>query len=74
MPWVGDSLNKLGEASFLSKIDLCVGFFQIPVKDSDIEKTAFVCPLGIRVFKDAIRVGLPLHLSNVDGTGASRVT
>ena len=42
MSRVDDIIDRLGEAMFLSKPDLAKGFFQIPVKPKDIEKTAFL--------------------------------
>ena len=34
--------QKFGQCQFFSKIDLSKGFWQIPVKDEDVHKTAFM--------------------------------
>ena len=46
MPRIDETLDKLGEAKFLSKIDLAKGFYQIQVEPRDIPKTAFVMLFG----------------------------
>ena len=44
MPWVDDLLDRLGRAKFLSTIDLTKGYYQVPVREIDQDKTAFVTP------------------------------
>ncbi|XP_037774704.1 uncharacterized protein LOC119571495 [Penaeus monodon] len=41
-----DLLHKLGGAKYFTKIDLSKGYWQIPVAEEDIHKTAFVTPDG----------------------------
>lgn len=41
IPEISDVLGKLGNSKFFSILDLKSGFHQIPLKNSDIEKTAF---------------------------------
>lgn len=41
LPRVHDCLDSLEGAQYFCSLDLTQGFFQIPVKESDIEKTAF---------------------------------
>ena len=41
LPRIDDCLDRHESAVYLSSMDLTSGFYQIPVKDSDIEKTAF---------------------------------
>ena len=41
LPRIDDCLDSLEGAVYFSSMDLTSGFYQIPVKDSDIEKTAF---------------------------------
>ena len=42
-----DLFQQLGKLKFFSKIDLSKGYWQIPVAEEDIFKTAFVTPDGI---------------------------
>ena len=46
MPFIEDILDTLSTAKFLSKIDLNKGFHQIPIRQVDMEKTAFCTPWG----------------------------
>ena len=46
MPLIEELLDLLGEAKFISKVDLNKGFHQIPVSASDMSKTAFCTPWG----------------------------
>ena len=41
-----DLFQQLGKRKYYSKIDLSKGYWQIPVAEEDIEKTAFVTPDG----------------------------
>jgi len=47
---VEDLLSKLGRDRCFSKIDLSKGYWQIPVAEEDIHKTAFVTPDGTYEF------------------------
>ena len=46
MKRIDDTLDLLGEASFLTKLDLSKGYYQIPMVEGDIPKTAFSTPFG----------------------------
>ena len=46
IPMIEDLLDQVGTSTFLSKIDLSKGFYQIPVKVADRDKTSFVTPFG----------------------------
>ncbi|CAF4571802.1 unnamed protein product, partial [Rotaria magnacalcarata] len=60
LPNMEDTVQKLGKGfSYFSKLDLKSGFYQIPIKDSDKEKTAFVTPFGLYQFNV-----LPMGLRN----------
>ena len=38
---IQDCIDQLGRAKFLSTIDLTSGYWQVRIKESDMEKTAF---------------------------------
>ena len=44
-------LERMGQSQIVSKLDLAKGFYQIPVAEADVEKTAFITPLGKFAFK-----------------------
>ena len=46
MPRVQDCLDAVAGAKLFSTFDLTSGYFQIPLKESDIPKSAFVCKFG----------------------------
>lgn len=43
---IDDILTYLGEATFFTNLDLFSGYWQIPIREQDKEKTAFVTPDG----------------------------
>ena len=45
-----DLFQRLGKSKYYSKIDLSKGYWQIPVVEEDIEKTAFIMPDGMHDF------------------------
>ena len=46
MPCIDEVVESVGQASFISKLDLTKGYYQIPVQESAIEKTSFICHRG----------------------------
>ena len=46
MPLLDEILDDIGQSTVVSKMDLSKGFHQMPVKQKDRAKTAFVCPMG----------------------------
>ncbi len=46
MPSIDDILAQLGNAAFLSKMDLLKGFHQVPMSEASKELTAFTCLQG----------------------------
>ena len=46
MPRVEEVLEGVGKASYISKMDLCKGYYQVEMEISDIPKTAFICHRG----------------------------
>ncbi len=46
IPLLDEIVDRVGQSSVVSKLDLSKGFHQVPVKPEDQPKTAFVCPMG----------------------------
>lgn len=63
LPRIDDALTCLAGAAFFSTIDLYKGYWQVPVSDADIRKTAFVTRDGLFEFKR-----MPFGLSNAPAT------
>ena len=63
IPLVEDLLDQLGEAKYLSKLDMNKGFYQIPVAETDRSKTAFCTPWGKFEFQR-----MPFGLRNAPST------
>ena len=60
LPNMEDTIRQLGEGyKYFSKLDLKSGFYQIPIRESDKEKTAFTTPFGLFQFNV-----LPMGLKN----------
>ena len=60
LPNMEEAIRCLGQGySYFSKLDLKSGFYQIPIRDDDKEKTAFVTPFGLYQFNV-----LPMGLKN----------
>ena len=50
MPRIDDLIDKLGEARFISTLDLTRGYWQVPVTEEARYKTAFATPFGLYEF------------------------
>lgn len=46
IPLILDLLDQLGKAAIVSKIDLCLGYWQVRVTDSEVRKMAFLTRYG----------------------------
>ena len=67
MPRVDEILGKLGGARFFSTLDLASGYWQVPLREEDIPKTAFSWSKSLRVYRYALRLDKrPSHLSAND--------
>lgn len=62
-PTVEELLQRLGGHSWFTKLDLKCGYYQIPIQQSDKEKTAFVTQDGLYQFEV-----LPMGLMNAPAT------
>lgn len=51
MPQADILIGQLGQAQFLSALDLMKGYWQVPMRIQDREKTAFATPTGLFQFK-----------------------
>ena len=63
LPNIDDVLLRVAKGKIFTQPDLYSGFWQIKIKDDDIEKTAFVSPLGLFEF-----VNMPFGLKNAPST------
>ena len=48
---IDESPSKLGDAKFFTKLDLGSGFWQVPLRKEDREKTGFAFDLGLYQWK-----------------------
>ena len=51
MPRMDDILNQVGQAKYITTLDLAKGYWQVPVASQDRHKTAFTTPRGLYQFK-----------------------
>ena len=63
IPKVDDCLDSLSGAKLFSTVDMTSGYFQVPVKASDIPKTAFITKQGLFEF-----TSMPQGLTNSSAT------
>ena len=51
MPRIDDILDQVGQARYITTLDLAKGYWQVPVAEEDRTKTAFITPRGLYQFK-----------------------
>ena len=51
MPQMDDLIDLLGQATYISTLDLTKGYWQVPVASRDQQKTAFATPFGLYQFR-----------------------
>ncbi|XP_044073506.1 uncharacterized protein LOC122885865 [Siniperca chuatsi] len=51
VPKIEDALACLNGSKWFSVLDLRSGYYQVPMSETDKEKTAFICPLGFYQFE-----------------------
>lgn len=60
-PHIDDALNCLSGSQWFSVLDLRNGYSQIPMAESDKDKTAFICSLEFYKFQQMPRALLELR-------------
>ncbi|XP_041435978.1 uncharacterized protein LOC121399407 [Xenopus laevis] len=63
MPRVDELLDRLGNAKYLTTLDLSRGYWQIPLAPEDQEKSAFITPYGLFHF-----TVMPFGMKNAPAT------
>ncbi|KAJ0171192.1 hypothetical protein K1T71_013391 [Dendrolimus kikuchii] len=63
IPRIDQLLNAAKPTPFMSTLDLRAGYWQVKVKDSDQDKTAFIAPFGVYKF-----LRMPFGLRNAPST------
>ena len=51
MPRIDDIFNQVGQARYITTVDLAKGYWQVPVAAEDHPKTAFITSKGLYQFK-----------------------
>ncbi len=51
LPRISDALDVLGGSKYYSSVDMCSGYWQIPLKPESQKYTQFMCSLGLFSFK-----------------------
>jgi hypothetical protein len=51
IPRMDDCIDKVGNAKYVTKLDLMKGYWQIPLTERAVEVSAFVTPDGLYVYK-----------------------
>ena len=63
LPRIDDTLDKMKGKRYYTTLDLASGYWQVEIEESDKEKTAFVCHLGLFEF-----IVMPFGLCNAPST------
>ena len=63
LPNIDDVLHRVSRGTSFTQLLLYSGFWQIKIKNEDIEKTAFVSPLSLFEF-----INMPYELKNAPST------
>lgn len=46
LPRIEELMDRVAPASYITTMDLCMGYYQVPLAEAHKEKTAFLTPLG----------------------------
>jgi hypothetical protein len=63
LPRVDDTIDEMKDASFYTCLDLALGFWQVRVRDEDVNKTVLHTPNRLMAW-----IGMPLGMGNVVAT------
>ena len=63
MPRIDELIDRLGDAKYITTLDLSQGFWQVPVRKEDQYKAAFTTPYGLFQFRV-----MPLGLQGAPAT------
>jgi len=63
LPNIADFSSRVSGSTVFSKLDLQKGYYQVPVEDMDIQKTAIITPFGMFEF-----LRMPFGLRNAGNT------
>jgi len=66
IPRVDDVFDQIKGGKFFSSLDLTAAYHNIPLRESDVEKTAFITPMGLYEY-----LVLPFGLANAPSVFAS---
>ncbi|CAH2226641.1 jg24697 [Pararge aegeria aegeria] len=59
LPIISDQIDRLSDATYFISLDMAQGFYQIPIKEDSVPKTAFITPDGLYEY-----VRMPFGLMN----------
>ena len=51
MPRADDLIDRIGNANYITTLDLTKGYYQVPMDEESKEKTAFATPIGLYQFR-----------------------
>ena len=63
MPRIDEMLDQIGNAKYITTLELAKGYWQVPMSDEDREKTAFSSPIVLYQF-----TVMPFGLSGAPAT------
>ena len=63
LPNIADFSSRVSDSTVFSKLDLQKGYYQVPVEQKDIQKTAIISPFGMLEF-----LRMPFALRNARNT------
>lgn len=59
LPIISDQIDRLSDATYFISLDMAQGFYQIPIKEDSVPKTAFITPDGLYEY-----IRMPFGLMN----------